>query len=138
MVVNSRYHRTNSQQWTDLAGFAYSAIRLRPTLPSASAVTMPAPLVVLWFEQRIIDSRTASGFDIPLRIMAETLANESVTTRTHSLSQVALAREPVRLANERALILINQWMSEPDELGAAWWEAFENELKLVRLAFREE
>ena len=56
MVVNSRYHRTNSQQWTDLAGFAYSAIRLRPTLPSASAVTMPAPLVVLWFEQRIIDS----------------------------------------------------------------------------------
>jgi len=28
-------------------------------------------------------------------------------------------------------------MSELDELGSAWWEAFEAELKQSRLAFRE-
>ena len=124
-------------RWTNWSGFAHSPMRLRPMPSSGSAVTMPAMPVVRAVEKLPLEGRTASGLDVPLRIWAEALAGERTATQTYLWVEAAPRPKAVRPANERALALLDQWMSEPDELGSAWWEAFEAELKQHRLAFPE-
>jgi hypothetical protein len=34
--------------------------------------------------------------------------------------------------NERILALLDQWMQEPDDLGAEWWASFDEELRANR------
>lgn len=43
-----------------------------------------------------------------------------------------------RPENKRALALLDEWMSEPDDLGEDWWAEFEMDLREHRLAFRNE
>ena len=43
----------------------------------------------------------------------------------------------LRPQNRRALALIEEWLSEPDDLGEEWWDSFEQDLKKYRLSFRE-
>jgi len=132
-IANERLY----PRWKNWSGFAHAPVRLHPMPSSGSAVTMPAMLVVREFEKLPLEGRTASGLDVPLRILAETLADEVVTTQANLWPEAAPRPKAIRPVNQRALALLDQWMSEPDELGSAWWEAFEAELKQNRLAFRE-
>lgn len=40
----------------------------------------------------------------------------------------------LRTANRQALRLLDEWLSEPDDLGDEWWDAFERELRDHRLS----
>lgn len=85
-----------------------------------------------------LEGLTVSGLDVPLRIWAETLSDEAVATQAHLWPEAESWPKELHLTNQRALNMLDQWMSEPDELGSAWWEAFETELKQRRLVFPEE
>jgi hypothetical protein len=45
-------------------------------------------------------------------------------------------REPLS-KNEEILAFLDEWMKEPDELGAEWWARFDEELAAQRLNFPE-
>ncbi len=133
-IANERLY----PRWKSWSGFAHASVRLHPMPSSGSMITMPAMPVVKEVGKLPLEGRTVSGLDVPLRIRAETLADEAVTTQAYWWSEAAPIPTAIRPANERALALLNQWMSEPDELGPAWWEAFEAELKHNRFAVPEE
>lgn len=40
----------------------------------------------------------------------------------------------LRAANCEALLLLADWLSEPDDLGDGWWDAFERELRNYRFS----
>ncbi len=40
------------------------------------------------------------------------------------------------VANRRAMALLDEWMSEPDNLGQEWWDEFDNELRANRFSLR--
>ena len=42
----------------------------------------------------------------------------------------------LRPQNRRGLALLEDWLAEPDDLGDAWWDDFERDLKQHRLSFR--
>ncbi len=125
-------------RWTNWSGFTHSPGRLSPVPSSGSSITIQALPGARGVKQWSLESRTVSGWDFPLRIWAGTLADEVVTTQAYLWSEAAPGLKELRPANQRALALLDQWMSEPDELGSAWWESFEAELKQHRLVFPEE
>lgn len=84
-----------------------------------------------------IKSVTATGVDVALQIWMGILAADLLTTRAY-LSAMSYAAPQIRLENRRALALLDEWMSEPDDLGEDWWAEFEKELREHRLAFRHE
>jgi len=43
----------------------------------------------------------------------------------------------LRAANREALLLLADWLSEPDDLGDEWWDAFELELRNRRFSIKE-
>lgn len=49
----------------------------------------------------------------------------------------AARAERIRTQNEQALQLLEKWLAEPDDLGDAWWDEFEAELRQNRLTFPE-
>jgi hypothetical protein len=44
-----------------------------------------------------------------------------------------VARKP--MSKEEFLAFLDEWMSEPDDLGEEWWARFDEELKAHRLHF---
>ena len=47
----------------------------------------------------------------------------------HRLSQSPeLSEGKTPAQNQRALALLEEWMSEPDDMSEEWWEEFEGEL----------
>jgi len=84
-----------------------------------------------------VKSVTATGVDVALRIWVNILAADLLTTRAY-LSAMSYAVPQIRPENKRALALLDEWMSEPDDLGGNWWAEFEKDLREHRLAFRHE
>ena len=137
MAVETAHERLYPR-WKNGTGFSQSPVRLHLTTSSGSAIMTPAVLVATGLEQRSLKSHTASGLDVSLRSWAETLADDVIATQAYLRPEAAPRSKAILPGNERALALLDQWMCEPDELGSAWWEAFEAELKQYRLAFHEE
>src|SRR3972149_9171270 len=85
--------------------------------------------------QGVIESITATGVDVALRVWVNMLSADRLTTRAY-LSAMSYATPQIRPENRRALALLDEWMSAPDDLGEDWWAEFEKELGEHRLAFR--
>jgi len=68
------------------------------------------------------------------------VVEESVEAEPESPPSVegeSVRAERIRAQNEKALKLLHEWMAEPDDMGEAWWDEFEAELRQNRLTFPE-
>jgi hypothetical protein len=66
--------------------------------------------------------------------VAETL--EQVERQPASL-QPGVHEQRKPKSKEEFLAFLDQWMSEPDDLGQEWWDSFDDELEANRLRFPE-
>lgn len=57
------------------------------------------------------------------------------TNRTRSTSR-RCSKEELHRKNQRAIKLLDDWMSTPDDMGAEWWTEFEADLKANRFTLR--
>jgi hypothetical protein len=55
----------------------------------------------------------------------------------HTPEDNTLPESDLPSQNQRALDLLRAWISEPDDLGEAWWVEFERDLEENPLRFRE-
>ena len=56
----------------------------------------------------------------------------------HRLSQSSDSSEgKMPPQNQRALALLEEWMSEPDDMSEEWWEEFERELREHRFSIHK-
>ena len=47
------------------------------------------------------------------------------------------SEEKIPSQNQQALALLEEWMSEPDDMSEEWWEEFERELGGHRFSIRK-
>ncbi len=64
------------------------------------------------------------------------MAPSSIKADIDSMINEAIGKQ-IRPQNQKALHLLSDWLSEPDELGPAWWDEFRQDLEENRLTFRE-
>jgi len=62
------------------------------------------------------------------------LADQTDIARPFRRQSAAVTTPVLRPENLRALDLLDAWMSEPDDLGEAWWDDFERELQQHRFS----
>jgi hypothetical protein len=55
-----------------------------------------------------------------------------------SLAEQSSSTEAQIEANQAALALLEEWMSEPDDLGDDWWDDFENDLRQNRFSLNRD
>ena len=120
----------SSTRFPDYSVVAALLDRDAQTSPQSSTDTEP-------IDRGSVKSVTATGVDVALRIWMNILAADLLTTRAY-LSAMSYAVPQIRPENKRALALLDEWMSELDDLGEDWWAEFEKELREHRLAFRYE
>ncbi len=93
-------------------------------------------IVTAIFEKGLF--RPLTDFNLPLaegqrvRLIVETPSALSEVTERYAVKDTELSSR-----NRRALALLRDWMAEPDELGSAWWDAFERDLARNRLTLGE-
>jgi len=78
----------------------------------------------------------ASGLDLAAEITLRLYEEKADTARHYAWQSEALPEAALSPQNRRALALLEEWYSEPDDLGEAWWTEFEQELRQNRLTFR--
>ena len=81
----------------------------------------------------------ASGIDLVLVTTQHLYHDKAITASQYRLHTDILpeTKQQLRSQNQRALAIIEAWMSEPDDLGTEWWDEFEQEIQHNRLTFRE-
>jgi len=80
---------------------------------------------------------SASGLDLTARFLFRLQADQVDIARSFRLQSTAVTTPVLRPENRRALELLEAWMAEPDDLGEAWWDDFERELRQHRFSLRE-
>ena len=80
----------------------------------------------------------ASGLDLVAGLTIRLQKDAAESVGQYQFQSAALHDVGLRPQNQRALALLRDWLAEPDELGEAWWEEFEQDLQYHRLALRED
>lgn len=80
---------------------------------------------------------SATGLDLVSQLLMQLRKDQTDATSPYTLQSAVLPESKLPPQNQRALALLNAWMSEPDDLGDAWWDEFERDLAKHRLRFRE-
>jgi hypothetical protein len=105
----------------------------------------PAVYSVRFSEQPGVESEgrvrifgaASRGMDLDVQLLMDMRREQSETVGHYDLQSAVLPERTIRPQNRHALALLKAWMDEPDDLGEAWWEEFEQELREHRLGFRE-
>ena len=79
----------------------------------------------------------ASGLDLVTGFVIRLCQDQVDAAGYYPLQSAALPEIELRPQNQRALILLQTWLTEPDELGKDWWDAFERDLRQHRFSVRE-
>ncbi|MBN1316583.1 MAG: hypothetical protein JXA42_13990 [Anaerolineales bacterium] len=86
-------------------------------------------------DERIVGV-AASGMDLEAGLLFRLRKDLNDAASYYQFQSAAGRYIALRPQNRLALELLQEWMEEPDDLGEAWWEAFDRELS-HRLSFRE-
>lgn len=78
-----------------------------------------------------------SGLDLITGFMIRLRQDQRETAGKYPLQSAALPETVLRSRNRRALSLLQTWLSEPDDMGDAWWDDLEQEMRQNRLSFSE-
>lgn len=108
--------------------------RPRPRLFTQPA-TAPSALASQWLGPRLPPRRAGPRAHVSATAQARP-ESALALTRSGRIQQAELIGKPTS-RNQELLMFLDEWMREPDDMGADWWAAFDEELEEHRLRIVE-